>query len=124
MSAALRYVYNADRQVVIVISNQLEEESTATIDVTDVPMALHDAFKVGGKVVGITLDELAAVQAWNAGRMTELLRARVPLLVSDLADGLSRYLQVPVAGRYTIVEAAGLDEAGARRVIGDVWGES
>ena len=37
------------------------------------------------QVVGITLDELAAVQAWNAGRMTELLRARVPLLVSDLA---------------------------------------
>ena len=27
-------------------------------------------------------------------------------------------------GRYTIVEAAGLDEAGARRIIGDVWGES
>jgi suppressor of fused len=37
------------------------------------------------QVVGITLDELTAVQAWNGARFTELMRMRIPLLGTDLA---------------------------------------
>jgi suppressor of fused len=36
------------------------------------------------QVVGITEDELEAVQAWNSTPFTELLRAHNPLLVTDL----------------------------------------
>jgi suppressor of fused len=36
------------------------------------------------QVVGITLDELAAVQAWDAKRFTELLASRLPQLCTDL----------------------------------------
>jgi suppressor of fused len=37
------------------------------------------------QVVGITLDEYAAVQSWNTAGITELLRERLPLLCNDLA---------------------------------------
>src|SRR5262249_44729566 len=37
------------------------------------------------QIVGITDDELQAVQAWDSKRFTELLKAANPLLVTDLA---------------------------------------
>lgn len=37
------------------------------------------------QAVGITLDELAAIEAWDAPRFAELLAARDPLHVTDLA---------------------------------------
>jgi suppressor of fused-like protein len=36
------------------------------------------------QIVGITLDELEAVQYWNSARFTEVLASRSPLLVTDL----------------------------------------
>ena len=36
------------------------------------------------QVVGITLDELRALKAWNAAGLLDLLRARLPLLLTDL----------------------------------------
>jgi suppressor of fused-like protein len=37
------------------------------------------------QVVGITVDELAAVQSWSSDRFSDLLRATDPLLITDLA---------------------------------------
>jgi ATP-dependent DNA helicase RecQ len=75
---------------------------------------LRDLFRVGadGEVHdgpvpdGLARAMVAVLADWRpeVDAIVHVDSARRPTLVADLADGLSRYLQVPVAGRFAIVD--------------------
>lgn len=102
-----------------------EHEISHAIDELYGGPALHGAQVAFGCIVSVRLYEED-----HARFRARLRRLGLPQHPRDLGltpdDAVRVLLHAPETrpGRYTIVEAAGLDEAGARKVIGDIWDES
>ena len=102
-----------------------EHEISHAIDELYGGPALHGAQVAFGCIVSVRLYEEDHVRF-----RARLRRLGLPQDPRDLGltldDAVRVLLHAPGTrpGRYTIVEAAGLDEAGARKVIGDIWDES
>ena len=102
-----------------------EHEISHAIDELYGGRALHGAQVAFGCIVSVRLygEDHARFRA-------RLRRLGLPQHPRDLGltldDAVRVLLHAPETrpGRYTIVEAAGLDEPGARRIIGDIWAES
>lgn len=102
-----------------------EHEISHAIDELYGGRALHGAQVAFGCIVSVHLygEDHAAFRA-------RLRRLGLPQRPADLGltieDTVRMLLHAPETrpGRYTIVEAAGLDEAKARRVIGEIWDEA
>lgn len=102
-----------------------EHEISHAIDELYGGRALHGAQVAFGCIVSVRL------YGEDHGRFRgRLRRLGLPQHPRDLGltrdDAVRVLLHAPETrpGRYTIVEAAGLDEAGARRIIGDIWDET
>lgn len=102
-----------------------EHEISHAIDELYGGRALHGAQVAFGCIVSVHL------YGEDHGLFRERLRRLgLPQHPRDLGlsldDAVRVLLHAPETrpGRYTIVEAAGLDETSARKVIGDVWAES
>lgn len=102
-----------------------EHEISHAIDELYGGPALHGAQVAFGCIVSVRLYEEDHVRFRD-----RLRRLGLPQHPGDLGltldDAVRVLLHAPETrpGRYTIVEAAGLDETGARKIIGDIWDES